>query len=147
MRGKSVTGPSLNLPARINWNDVWVLQWHQVEETIAAMADRLSPIIWCISYVGSNDFLTIWYLNRIFIQHNAPCKDNTHYGVKLGSGWFCLLPSRYWRYAPFGDGPIMTIMYITAKQINLFRTDGTHLSSLVTNNCSTIYNQLCNFFK
>lgn len=92
-----------------------------------------------ISYIESNDFLTIYYLNHFSIQRNAPCKDNVHYGIKPGSG-FVLLPSRYWRYAPFGDGPIMTIMYIIAKQINLFRTDSTYMSSL--GNQQLFYNLL-----
>lgn len=90
---------------------------------------RLSPPDWFTSYIDLNDFLTIYYLNPFSIQRNTPCKDNVHYGVNPVSG-FVLLPSRYWRYAPFGDGPIMTIMYIIAKQINLFRTDSTYMSSL-----------------
>lgn len=75
IRSRTQSSPectNIILLARISWNCLQWLQWHQVEKTIAAMADRLSPRHLLIFHEGSKDLSSNDKTSKSFF-HEPQC--------------------------------------------------------------------------
>lgn len=145
-------GRNLNLSARVKWQTIRGLQWHELDPHILKLLKNSPPPDFLVIHLGSNDLTTegltskklIKEIECTFLRYNALMPDTTLV-------WSAILPRLYWHGAPLNSGKkiekkrttinrkvrsivldlggaVISHRNILAKFTQLYRHDGTHLS-------------------